>query len=181
MNFRIAAIFASALLLSLFWNANTQAAPFPTNFDLDSLHKAEKQLDKYNGHTVAFRGQVTVIKQLADGKPYFFVQFFKPNAANEGVWVVSYIDEKPGDIKVGHNIAVLGYFAKVLPEEKEISAIHKAPYHAIGLCIANASTQMGLYAKDGTSRCADWQRGIIDDSISDSLKVRLARPATKKK
>ena len=181
MKIRIAAIFAFALTLSLFWNFSTHAAPFPTNFDLDSLHKAEKQLDKYNGHSIAFRGRVTVMKQLSDGKPYFYVQFFNPNPATEGIWVVSYIDGKPSDIQVGHNIAVLGYFAKVLPEEKEIGAIHKAPYHAIGLCIANASTQLGLYAKDGTSRCADWQKGIIDDTISDSLTVRLARPATKKK
>ena len=40
---------------------------------------------------------------------------------------------------------------------------------------------MGLFAKDGTSRCADWQKGIIDASISDSLKLRLALPPAKKK
>ncbi len=180
MKSRFVISLALLLALYLFPNTGVYSAPFPLNFDLDSLHKADKQPELFVEKTVAFKGRITVAKQLPDGKPYIFVQFHNPNPKSEGMWVAGFVNAKPGDLLVGHDIAVLGYFELIDPENKVIGAIHKKPYQVTGFCIANATSQTGIYAKEGTSQCLQWQNGTIPTLAVDSTKIRFIKPALKK-
>lgn len=169
------------LSMLLIFCASSLAAPFPLNFTLDSLAKADAQPKAFDGRSIAFKGTVTLMNELPDGKLYFFVQFPAPNPKNLGLWVASYVDAKPGDIKVGHNIVVLGNFALVQADDKAVVAINKKAYQAIGYCIANGTTQMGLYAKDGTNRCTEWQNGRIPTAIPDVSNVPAVKTPAQKK
>ena len=175
MKLRISAI--AAIILGLFIILNpierAKAAPFPTNFDLDSLHKADKNPKQFDGRVIAFRGTITIVKKVPDGRPYFYVQMVDPNPNKEGIWVSGFSNIKEGSLAVGHNVGVLAYFGLTDPEDKTITAIQKTAYQALGFCIANATTQMGLYSKEGGDLCTQWQNGKIPVAEADSTKVRV--------
>lgn len=157
------------------------SAPFPLNFSLDSLRKADKTPEVFVERTVAFKGHVTIAKQLSDGTPYIFVKFAAPNPNNEGIWVAGFSNAKASDLPVGHDVAVLGYFELVDPQNKDIGAIHKKAYQVTGYCIANATSQMGIYATEGTTQCLQWQNGVLPKLAVDSTRVKAAMPVIKKK
>ena len=181
MKFRFGPILALLTMISLSWYAPGYSDQFPTNFSLDSLHKADLHPKQFDGRIIAFRGRVTTVQQLADGKQYFFVQFVNPNPKNEGIWVLGFINLRPQDLLVGHNVAVLAYFRLTDPKHKTISQIQKKAYQALGFCIANASTQMGLYSKEVGGLCSEWQNGKIPASEADTSAVRFVEPEDQKK
>lgn len=169
------------LALSLLAGSSLSAAPFPLNFNLDSLQRADKQPSAFEDHLVAFKGIVTQYRQLSDGLPYFFVQLPTPNPKNDGLWVKGFANAKPGDIQVGHLVVILGYFMATDPKDKAITDIHKKPYHIAGLCVANGTTQTGIYAKEANSICAQWQNGTIPQvAPADPPKAKVIAPAEKK-
>lgn len=180
MKSRIAGRILILFALIVFSNTSVYSAPFPLNFNLDSLRKADKSPAMFVERTVAFKGHITVAKQLPDGKPYIFVKFPAPNPNNEGIWVAGFSNAKPSDLPVGHDIAVLGYFELVDPENKEIGAIHKKAYQVTGFCIANATSQMGIYATEGTNQCVQWQNGMIPKLAVDSTRIKAVTPVLKK-
>lgn len=179
MNSRYTVSLALLFALALFANTAVYSAPFPLNFDLDSLHKADAKPESFKDRIVAFKGRITIIKQLPDARQYFFVQFHNPNPKSEGIWVSSLVNTKPTDLLVGHDIAVLAYFELTNSEDKAVSAIHKKAYHANGFCIANATSQMAMYAKDVNSFCMQWQNGTIPTASTTENKVELVKPAKK--
>ncbi len=181
MRFRFAGIIVFLFALILTADTNVYSAPFPLNFNLDSLRKADKSPQLFVERTVAFKGHITAAKQLSDGKPYIFVKFPAPNPNNEGIWVAGFSNAKPTDLPVGHDIAVLGYFELVDPENKVISAIHKKAYQVTSYCIANATSQTGIYATEGTSQCMQWQNGAIPTLAVDSTRIKAVTPVLKKK
>ncbi len=180
MKSRFAASIVVLLALMLFADSNVYSAPFPLNFNLDSLRKADAAPEKFVERTIAFKGHITAAKQLPDGKPYIFVKFPAPNPNNEGIWVAGFSNAKPSDLLVGHDIAVLGYFELVDPENKIIGAIHKKAYQVTSYCIANATSQTGIYATEGTSQCMQWQNGSIPTLAVDSTRIRAVKPIIKK-
>lgn len=180
MKSRFAASIAALFVLILFADNNVNSAPFPLNFNLDSLRKADKSPELFVERTVAFKGHITAAKQLPDGKPYIFVKFSAPNPNNEGIWVAGFSNAKPSDLPVGHDIAVLGYFELVDPENKVIGAIHKKAYQVTSYCIANATSQTGIYATEGTSQCMQWQNGMIPTLAVDSTRIKMIKPVLKK-
>jgi len=180
MKSRFAGSIIVLIALVLVASSEVYSAPFPLNFSLDSLRKADKAPEKFVERTVAFKGHITVAKQLPDGKPYIFVKFPAPNPNNEGIWVAGFSNAKPSDLPVGHDIAVLGYFELVDPQNKEIGAIHKKAYQVTGYCIANATSQMGIYATEGTSQCLQWQNGMIPTLAVDSTRIKAVKPVIKK-
>ncbi len=172
-------VIVTALLAG--WFQQSSAAPFPLNFNLDSLQRADKQPSLYAERLIAFKGIVTQTKQLPDGLPYFFVKLPDPNPKAEGIWVKSFSNAKPTDVLVGHMIVVLGYFMGTDPKDEAVAAIHKKAYHVAGLCIANGTTQTGIYAKDATSVCQQWQNGIMpQDPKVEVPKAKVVDPPGKK-
>ncbi len=169
------------LALSLLVSSGSSAAPFPLNFNLDSLQKADKQPPAFEDRLVAFKGIVTQYRQLPDGLPYFFVQLPAPNPKNDGLWVKGFANAKTGDIQVGHLVVILGYFMATDPKDKSITDIHKNPYHIAGLCVANGTTQTGIYAKEANSLCVQWQNGTIPQvAPAEPAKAKVVAPVEKK-
>ncbi len=105
MKSRFAGSIIVLIALVLVASSEVYSAPFPLNFSLDSLRQADKAPEKFVERTVAFKGHITVAKQLPDGKPYIFVKFPAPNPNNEGIWVAGFSNAKPSDLPVGHDIA----------------------------------------------------------------------------
>ena len=152
----------------VFSSVSAVAAPFPLNFDLDSLQIAERTPSAFDDKLIAFAGTVTDLKSAYQGKPYFFVKFHNPNPKNQGIWVASLVTPEPENLRVGHQVAVLGYFSGIDSSESLARSIHKKSYHVLGICLVNVTTKVGSYSPAGKNQCSEWQSGIIPESKSSA-------------
>jgi len=148
-------------------SAGSRAAePFPVPTSGNDIRAAYQAPENHVGRVVGLGGMIREIKNGPHGKPLVQVVLPKPNDAGTTIWIGLLVKPKPGQVRNGEIIRVLGYLAKVDADDTLTAYVVHDPLFVLGMCLVIQSTKEGLYSPEASRQCAEWQNGAAPGSLS---------------
>jgi len=154
--FRIFCLLSLLFLMPQFY-AQKLSNSCPRNFDGKAFLASKKTKKKEIQKTVAFDAEVVTVEKGYNDLPYFKVKLDN----GEPLWIRSMMSNV--NVNIGHKLRILGYLAKVQPDDEIGMTYNKNGVEVRAFAILDTQTKKLDYADVFEREALLWKSGKIPE------------------